>query len=78
MAFGQSIRFVAYSYATEANFPKRIFSARASATASGWAKAATERAFDFQDNLAALGATRSRVYDDGVNFVLDMAQRRAD
>jgi hypothetical protein len=70
----QSIRYVAYSYSN----PETSFGPRFSdAVMSGWGPWVVtdlRNTYDFQDNLAELGRTRRRIYDDGKNFVLDLLQ----
>ena len=68
----KSIRYVAYSYASEAGFPKRIFGARLS-DPNAWARTHAQHTFDFQANLVELGNTRKRLYDDGQMFVIDLS-----
>jgi hypothetical protein len=68
---GKSIRYVAYSYATQAGYPARLARER---LGSGhvWSRTQAAHVLDFQTNLAELGWTRRRVYDDGRMFVLDL------
>jgi hypothetical protein len=70
----KSIRYVAYSYAKEAGFPKKLFGPRLESS-DPFARTGARFAFDFQDNLAELGKTRKRAYDDGEIFVLDLGVR---
>ena len=72
----QSIRYVAYDYATEAAMSRKGPFARFLATDQYFFAQMTVRlAFDFQDNLEKLGDTRKRIYDDGSAFVVDLLQR---
>lgn len=71
----KSIRFVTYSYATESAESRKIFGSFAGPSVQPWISALFKHAFDFQDNLAELGKTRRRIYDDGDIFVLDLSQR---
>ncbi len=68
----QSIRYVAYAYAEEANFPFNLLKGRVNTKKDSWRKAQARLTFDFQDNLKQLGNTRQRIYDDGKNFVIDL------
>jgi hypothetical protein len=69
----QSVRYVAYSYRKEANFSKKAFEHRLAPEALPWNRAQAKHALDFQANLAELGDTRRRIFDDGDVFVLDLA-----
>lgn len=68
----KSIRYVAYSYAHEANFQFKKFKNRLSPQTPPWRRAQAKLTFDFQDNLRQLGDTRKRIYDDGENFIIDL------
>lgn len=68
----QGIRYVAYSYADQCNFPKRDYDYR---TFTLWDRVACQHAYDFQDNLSELMKTRERVYDDGRLVMLDLGER---
>jgi hypothetical protein len=68
----KSIRYIAYSHASEAAFSKETFARRAKPNQHPWVKTAAQNAFDFQDNLQDLGRTRKHIYDDGEIFVLDL------
>lgn len=69
---GESIRYVAYSYRSEAGFTEALFGGRLSPRAEPRDRSETLHTLDFQKNLAELGRTRKRVYDDGDVFVLDL------
>lgn len=74
----KSIRYVAYSYASEAGFSKRDYEARAKAPSYPYLlllRTEAQHTLDFQDNLKELGESRKRIYDDGKNFVLDLLSR---
>jgi hypothetical protein len=71
----KSIRYVAYSYANEANFQWSQFGERLKNPYS-WVRTQAIHTFDFQNNLKQLGDSRKRIYDDGDIFVLDMLSRR--
>jgi 4-amino-4-deoxy-L-arabinose transferase-like glycosyltransferase len=73
----QSVRYVAYSYRTEAAFTRDRFGDRLAPGANLWARAQAEHTLDFQANLAELGQNRHRIYDDGDVFVLDLDLSRA-
>jgi len=68
----KSIRYVGYSYASEAGFSKKEFGGRLRSIAPVWLRTVARHSFDFQENLKALGKTRKRIYDDGNKFVLDL------
>jgi hypothetical protein len=70
----KSVRYVAYSYASEAGFSRRVLSHRLS-DQNAWVRTHAQHAFDFQDNLLELGNKRKRIYDDGETFVLDLSIR---
>ena len=67
------IRYVAYSYGDEASFSRATFKDRLAPRVNIWLRKGAEIAWDFQDNLLALGHSRRRLYDDGNTFVLDLA-----
>ncbi|MGL5064465.1 MAG: hypothetical protein ACRC62_31135 [Microcoleus sp.] len=67
-----SIRYLAYSYGNEANFPKKFFAPRLIPNDNKWLENQAVNAFEFQDSLQKLGKTRKRIYDDGENFVIDL------
>jgi hypothetical protein len=69
----QGIRYVAYSYATEAGFYDGLFRERLDPRTEPWARLQASHTQDFQRNLAELGQTRLRMYDDGDVFVLDLS-----
>jgi len=68
----QSVRYVAYSYRTQANFSRRKFAYRLDPSEFPWTRTQARHAFDFQDNLTELGETRRRIFDNGDVFVLDL------
>ena len=71
----KSIRYVAYSYANEANFSWKLYGKRIN-HGNNTIRTLARHAFDFQNNLKQLGKTRKRIYDDGYIFVLDLLNRR--
>lgn len=71
----QSIRYVAYSYASEAWFTKKAFKHRLKPEVHPWIRSEARHTFDFQDNLKQLGETRERIYDNNDIFVLDLLRR---
>lgn len=71
-----SIRYVAYSYAKEANFPRNYFGPRLIPNRNKWLENQALNAFEFQDSLQKLGKTRKRIYDDGQNFVIDLSSNK--
>ncbi|MBN1796196.1 MAG: hypothetical protein JW804_05940 [Sedimentisphaerales bacterium] len=71
----KSVRYVAYSYADEANFPKRFYLERLKHP-SPWVAAQAKCTFDFQDNLRRLEKSKKKIYNDGRIFVLDLLGHR--
>lgn len=67
------IRYVAYSYRTEAGFYDDLFRERLRPGTGPWIRQQALHTQDFQRNLAELGRTRKSVYDDGDVFVLDLS-----
>ena len=72
----QSIRYVAYSYADEANFSRKSFEVILSPEWPFWLQNQTLNTFEFQDSLQKLGETRKRIYDDGKNFVINLSTKK--
>jgi hypothetical protein len=74
----KSIRYVAYSYANEANFPRKSLAGRLEIKpqVSFWLRNQALNTFEFQDSLQKLGKTRKRIYDDGENFVIDLSSNK--
>lgn len=70
----KSIRYVAYSYANEAEFTWEKYGDRVRHGHPG-IRTEAQHTFDFQHNLKQLGETRKRIYDDGHIFVLDLLNR---
>jgi hypothetical protein len=68
----QSVRYVAYSYRSEAAFTRDLFGHRLAPGTPTWIRAQAKHTLDFQANLAELGQSRHRIYDDGDVFVLDL------
>jgi hypothetical protein len=70
----QHVRYAMYGYGNEAGFTKKQWGFLIE---PGNPKVLMglvgKPLFDYQDNMAALGRTRRRVYDDGQVFVLDLA-----
>jgi len=71
-----SIRYVAYSYANEANFPRNVLEPILIPSPNKWVENQALNAFEFQDSLQKLGKTRKRIYDDGQNFVIDLSSNK--
>ncbi len=69
----KGIRYLAYSYGSQANFTRAEFGKRLEPEVNVNLRVGAKMAFDFEDNLAQLGKTRKRIFDDGKNFVLDLA-----
>ena len=72
----QSIRYVAYSYANEANFPRDFFEPIFIPHPNKWLENQALNTFEFQESLQKLGKTRKRIYDDGQNFVIDLSSNK--
>jgi hypothetical protein len=73
----QSIRYVAYSYANEANFTRHVFEPTLIPSSYKWLINQALNALEFQDSLQKLGKTRKRIYDDGQNFVIDLLKYKS-
>jgi hypothetical protein len=73
----QSIRYVAYSYANEANHSRKDFEDRLSPEWPFWLQNQTLNTFEFQESLQKLGESRKRIYDDGENFVIDLLKYKS-
>ena len=71
-----SIRYVAYSYANEANFPRHFFEPRLIPNKNKWLENQALNTFEFQDSLQKLGESRKRIYDDGEKFVIDLSSNK--
>ncbi len=69
---GVGIRYIAYSYNSQANFKFEDLNNRLSGDNKSLAKMEALHTFDFQDNLIVLGDKYKRIYDDGEIFVLDL------
>lgn len=72
---GLAIRYVAFSYRTEANYSQQRFGERLTPQTHPAYRAIAAHVFDFNQSLQQLGRSRKRIYDDGDIFVLDLAQR---
>ena len=68
----QSVRYVAYSYRTEAAFTWERFGDRFDPGTDAWTRAQAKHTLDFQADVGELGQNRLRIYDDGDVFVLDL------
>jgi hypothetical protein len=73
----QSIRYVAYSYANEANHSRKDFEDRLSPEWPFWLQNQTLNTFEFQESLQKIGESRKRIYDDGENFVIDLLKYKS-
>ena len=71
------IRYVAYSYANEANFPRKFFEPMLIPNKNKWLENQALNTFEFQDSLQKLGESRKRIYDDGENFVIDLSSKKS-
>jgi hypothetical protein len=71
----QNIRYVVYSYKTQANFPRDVYKLYLDPNLGRVMNRQAANSFAFQDDLADLSHTRARLYDDGSLYVLDLARR---
>ncbi|MCH8342743.1 MAG: hypothetical protein IH983_02020 [Planctomycetes bacterium] len=69
----KSIRYVIYAYGTEAGTTREEFGFMLEKGEPIWHRTIIGHTFDLQDNLSQLANTRTRIYDDGEVFVLDLA-----
>ena len=67
-----AVRYVAFSYGDSAGYTEEKQGWKLSKQAHPFSRTAARGTFDFQKDLAKLGQTRRRVYDDGKIFVLDL------
>jgi hypothetical protein len=67
------IRYVAYSYRTEANFPRHLFANYLNPINGRVVRRTTANAFAFQDDLTQLAQSRARLFDNGDTWILDLA-----
>ena len=68
-----AIRYVIYAYDSEAGTPKEELGFTLEIDQPFWNRTFARHTFDLQDNLSQLANTRTRIYDDGEVFVLDIA-----
>jgi hypothetical protein len=67
-----SIRYVAYSYASQANYSRELLERRLMSNRHKWVHFQAERIADFQRNLDKLMKTRELIYNDGDMCVIDL------
>jgi len=72
---GQNIRYVIYSYATQAHFPRAAYAGYLDPALGRVQNRQAALSFAFQDDLMELAQSRARLFDDGFNFVLDLGRR---
>jgi hypothetical protein len=72
----QNIRYVMYSYKTEANFPRSVYSLYLDKRLGDVLNRTAALSFAFQDDITELAKTRVHLYDDGYLYVLDLASRQ--
>lgn len=72
----KSIRYVAYSYASEAAFPKKLAKRRSRPEEFPINRIAAQNILVFQENLEELGKTKKHIYDDKEIFVIDLSNRK--
>lgn len=75
---GQGIRYLAFSYRTDANFSRERFGARLDPGFHPVPRHLAEIAFAFDEALHELATTRRKLYDDGDTFVLDLKEPGPD
>ncbi len=71
----KSIRYVAYSYKTQALVTREIVAVRLDPNFNSWIRSESENALDFQDSVEELAKSRKRIFDDGNIYVLDLAEK---
>lgn len=70
-----NIRYVAYAYASECSFSFEQYGDTLEVATNIFIRTGARMTFDLNDNLKELGQTRERIFDDGINFVLDLKQK---
>lgn len=73
----QGVNYIAYFYRDEAGFTREQFGDRLDENQHAWIRSQAAFTFDFQENLARLGRSRRRIYDDGSIWVIDLAEPSA-
>lgn len=68
----QSIRYIVYSYKSEANFKYEDYKGLLSDNVSPWIRSLAVHTFDFHKNIEELGKKIKPIYNDGEIFVLDL------
>ena len=68
----QSIRYIVYSYKSEANFKYEDYKGLLSDNVSPWIRSLAAHTFDFHKNVEELSKKIKPIYDDGEIFVLDL------
>ena len=68
----QSLRYIIYSYKSEANFKYEDYKKLLSDNVSPWIRSLAEHTFDFHKNVEELGKNMKPIYDDGKIYVLDL------
>jgi hypothetical protein len=71
----QNIRYIIYSYKTQANFPRDVYKLYLAPNLGDVMNRQAANSFAFQDDVADLSRTRTRLYDDGSLYVIDLASR---
>ena len=69
----KSIRYIAYS-SWSLNHPPNVDTSGPGL--SSWFRLQSQLSHDFRDNVQQLAKTRKKLYEDGVNFVLDLGSQR--
>jgi hypothetical protein len=69
-----NIRYVAYSYKYESNYPweDKELRARLNNKTHPWIRLSTLATFDFQRKLMEISKKCNKIYDDGENFILEI------
>jgi len=72
----QNIRYVIYSYKSEADFPRSVYSIYLDRRLGDVLNRTAVLSFAFQDDITELAQTRVHLYDDGYLYVLDLASHQ--
>jgi hypothetical protein len=68
----RNIRYIAYSYRTEANCSRKIGGLYLQGGDGEFMRRVCENAYLFQDLLMELAATRGKIFDNGIDFVIEL------
>jgi len=67
------IRYVAYSYAEQANFPRQIYGTDLDPAAGKTIRRQAAESFAFQNDLRQLAKTHPIIFDNGLDQIIDLA-----